>query len=212
MNFELLTATTLFLTIGTAIPAFSYSEQDLSLLKRNRQCLDCNLSNLLMTSGDHSLYGQDLRNTNLQGANLSGSWLQKSDFRNANLSRINAKSVLFNGADLRNANLSYADVSGADFCKADLRGINWTGIIYDKETKCLPDEAINYVPTANNPAPSTDNNQPHHCQTNSVVSEPVVPTTSIAPVAPENPVSIQDTVNDVRQNVNTVRDLLNIFR
>ncbi|MGL5795736.1 MAG: pentapeptide repeat-containing protein, partial [Waterburya sp.] len=203
----LLTATTLFLTLGTAIPAFSASDQDISLLKKTKQCLDCNLSNV-QTFGTDGLTKQDLRNANLQGANLYQSWLHTSDLRNANLSQTNSKAVNFEGADLRNANLSYTDVSGANFCKADLRGVNWTGIIYDKETKCLPDEAINYVPTANIPTPSTDNNQLNPSQTNSVVSEPVTPT----PVAPENPVSVQDTLNGVRQNVNTVRDILNIFR
>jgi uncharacterized protein YjbI with pentapeptide repeats len=203
MNFKLLTATTLFLTLGTAIPAFSYSEQDISSLKRTRQCLDCNLSNVTpSTSSSLYLSQQDLRNTNLQGANLSNTWLYKSDLRNANLSRTNSKAVNFEGADLRNVNFSHADISGANLCEADLRGINWTGVIYNKETKCLPDEAINYVPTANNPTPT-------------VPVTPVAPVEAVAPVIPavtENPASIQDTLNGVRQNVNTVRDILNIFR
>ncbi len=67
--------------------------------------------------------------------------------RNANLSNTNAKFVNFKGADLRSSNFSYADVSGADFCHADVRDVNWTGVIFTKSTKCLPDEAIDYVGT-----------------------------------------------------------------
>jgi hypothetical protein len=204
MNLKLLTATTLFLTLGTAIPALSYDKKESQTFITTRQCVDCNLSS-------DNFSGKDLQDANLQGANLYNSTITNADLRNANFSRTNSKEVNFGSSDLRNVNFSHADVSGADFCKADLRGINWTGIIYDKETKCLPDEAINYVPTANNPAPSTDNNQLNPSQTNSVVSEPVAPVTP-TPVAPENSVSVQDTLNGVRQNVNTVRDILNIFR
>lgn len=209
MNLKLLTATTLFLTLGTAIPAFSYDAKELDRFVTTRQCVDCNLSG-------GSFGNNNLQNANVQGANLRGSSFSYSDLRNANFSRSNSRYAYFNNTDLRNANLSHADISGANFCGADLRGVNWTGVIYNKETHCLPDAAINYVPTANVPIPPTDNTQPHHCQTNSLVSQPVAPATTyvapVAPVAPENPVSVQDTVNSVRQNVNTVKDILNIFR
>ncbi|MGL6342394.1 MAG: pentapeptide repeat-containing protein [Waterburya sp.] len=204
MNLKLLTATTLFLTIGTAIPAFSADEKESETFVTTRQCVDCNLS-------QGSFLNENLQNANLQGANLYSGSFHESDLRNANFSRTNSKEVTFSSSDLRNANFSHADVSGASFCNADLRGVNWTGVIFNDKTQCLPDEAINYVPTANIPTPSTDNNQLNPSQTNSVVSEPVAPVTP-TPVAPENPVSIQDTLNGVRQNVNTVRDILNIFR
>jgi hypothetical protein len=208
MNFKLLTATTLFLTLGTAIPVLSADQKEAETFLTTRQCVDCNLS-----SGE--FLSKDLKNANLQGANLLNSNFYKSDLRNANFSRTNSKSVSFDGTDLRNANLSYADVSGANLCNADLRGVNWTGVIYNKETKCLPDEAINYVPTAaNNPTPVAP-----VAPTEAVAPvTPVAPAEAVAPVTPatpavtENPASIQDTLNGVRQNVNTVRDILNIFR
>jgi len=189
MNFKLLTATTLFLALGTTIPVLSADQKESEIFLTTRQCVDCNLSKGTFSE-------KDFKNANLQGANLASSFFISSDMRNANFSRANAKSVDFRDADLRNANFSHADISGANFCGADLRGVIWTSIVYSSNVECLPSEAISSAPAVNNNFQTSD----------SGVSE------STAPAVTENPTSVQDTVDSVRQNVNTVRDILSIFR
>lgn len=195
MNFKLLTTTTLFLAFGSTIPVLSADQKESEIFLTTRQCINCNLS-------DKAFGYEDLKNANLQGANLSDANFYKSDLRNANFSNANAKSVLFRGTDLRNANFSHADISGADFCEADLRGVNWTNVVYSSNVQCLPSEAINYVPATNNSAPA-DSATP---------ALNVVSPEYVAPAVTEDPVSIKDTVNSVRENVNTVRDILSIFK
>lgn len=194
MNFKLLAATTLLFTIGSATAALSINKEDISLFQRTRQCVDCNLSNI--NSPYTYFINKDFRNANLQGANLYNSVLVGSDLRNANLSNTNSKSTRFDKADLRNANFSYANISGADFCKADLRGVNWTGIIFDNKTKCLPNEAIDYVHTVS--SNSNHNQNSNNCP-------------SIAPISEANSRSLKEDANDIKEATETVKDILKLF-
>jgi len=68
----------------------------------------------------------DLRDANLQYANLQG-----ADLRDANLQYANLQ-----GADLRGANLRGADLRGANLRGADLRGADLRGA--DLDFSCLP--------------------------------------------------------------------------
>lgn len=190
MNFKLLAATTLLLTIGSATTAFSASEQDMSIVARTKKCIDCNLSR-----GNLSL--RDLQNANVQGANLSSGNFNSSDLRNANLSHTNSKGAVFYGADLRNADFSYSDISGANLCKADLRGVNWTNVIYSTSTGCLPDAAIDYVHTVSSTTNNSNQNY-NNCP-------------SITPVSNAKPRSLKDNVNDVKEATDTVKDILKLF-
>jgi Pentapeptide repeats (8 copies) len=68
---------------------------------------------------DTSLVG-DMRNVNLESANLSGAFITLADFRGgkmtkANLSNTSIEIAEFSDADLRNANLTGASVSTAIF-------------------------------------------------------------------------------------------------
>ena len=142
MNFKLLTAATLLVTIGFANSAQSANEE-LSTLKSTGKCIECNLSKADISE-------QKLRDANLGGTNLYKTNFTDSDLRDANFSDSNSQRANFEGADLRNADFSYANLSGASFCYADLRGVNWKSITYDKGTECLPDEALVRVSTDRN--------------------------------------------------------------
>lgn len=207
MNFKLLAATTLLFTAGTATAAFSYSEEDIAILNKRKDCVDCNLSNMdyfvVVDGKDVSLDGTDLKNRNFSGANFSKSDLKASDLRNSNLSYTNLQYADFSKADLRNANLKDANLRGANLCGADLRGINWEGVLYNKETKCLPDEAIDYVSVA------SDRDSEHQCY-----SEKASASNSNRP----NKRSLSESVESVKKNTEsvkktseTVRDILNMF-
>ena len=150
----------------------------------------------LFSDYNNPLAQQNFKNANLKGANLRRSRLYLSDFRNANLSNTNSQSTEFSNADLRNANFSYADVSGANFCGADLRGVNWTGIIYSDKTKCLPDEAIDYVHTVS--SNSNQNQNQNNCP-------------NVTPVSNANSASLRDNMNDVKEATETVKDILKLF-
>lgn len=99
---------------------------------------------------------------------------------------------------MRNANFSHADVSGASFCNADPRGVNWEGVIYNNSTSCFPDEAINCVSTTSNNPNDNNNNPGHNCPNSPSVSNP-------------NTRSLTEDLDSVKRNVNTVKDLLNLF-
>jgi uncharacterized protein YjbI with pentapeptide repeats len=76
----------------------------------------------------------DLRNANLQGINLSQSFLLV-DFRGANLqganfSHANVKTCDFRGADLSNPNFSGAAICAADFEGAVLVGADFSCASY----------------------------------------------------------------------------------
>src|SRR5579859_1003255 len=83
------------------------------------------------------LYGADLREANLYGANLRGADLYGADLREANLREADLRGADLYGADLREANLREADLRwanlrganlyGADLYGADLRGANLYG-------------------------------------------------------------------------------------
>lgn len=187
MNFKLLTAATLLLTIGSAIPVLSADKEEVSIFRRTGKCIDCNLSKIFENKAS-------FKNINVQGANLSEGSFYHSDLRNANFSYTNSKGVSFGGSDLRNANFSFADVSKVYFCGADLRGVNWEGITYSTKPSCLPDEAIGYVPTVSNNSNQNYNNCP-----------------SVTPVPNANPRSLNENVNDVKKATETVKDILKLF-
>ncbi len=138
MNFKLLTVATYLFAFGLTIPAFSADEQELSNFELTHECVDCNLSESSIKSGD-------LRNADLQRANLLNANFSDSDLRNANFQNANLRSANFKNSDLRNANFSNADVTGAYFCGANLNGVIWEGVIHSRSTQCLPDEALNYI-------------------------------------------------------------------
>lgn len=163
MNFKLLTATTLFISVAATLPAFSYDKDELQEFKNTGECVDCNLSRAPIGSSYSSL---EYKNSNLQGANLRSASLYRSNFKNSNFSYADFKKANLRYTDLRNANFSYTDVSGANFCDSDLRGINWTGIVYNNMTQCLPDIAIDYV----HPVSDESNNTGQHCHNNHLVS------------------------------------------
>lgn len=73
-------------------------------------CGKSSLKNKKRIGGRLNLIGQDLKKLNLQGEDLSGSFLI--------------------AADLRNCNLSGTDFIGADFRDTDLRGTDLSKSIY----------------------------------------------------------------------------------
>jgi|SRR5579859_256293 len=78
------------------------------------------------------LYGADLREANLYGANLRGADLYGADLREANLREADLRGADLYGADLREANLREADLRGANLYganlyEADLYGANLRG-------------------------------------------------------------------------------------
>ncbi len=78
----------------------------------------CNKVELQLLNSD--LSGAILNSTNLQGANLFGSKLDKADVAYADLSNSNLSFTDFQQASLKGANLRAADLSKANFTQADL--------------------------------------------------------------------------------------------
>ncbi|MFM2310891.1 MAG: hypothetical protein RLZZ04_167 [Cyanobacteriota bacterium] len=187
MNLKILTVTTLFLTLGATVPAWSANQDELLTFKNTRQCVDCNLSGTDISQ-------QNLRNANVERANLYNTNLANSDLRDANFSDSNSQKANFDGSDLRNVNFSYANVSGANFCNADVRGVNWKSVTYDESTKCLPKEALEPASTVttNNPAPANGS-----ADSGNSITEDVQ--------------SVQRNVESVRSTTNTIRDIFRLF-
>ncbi|EDH6207101.1 pentapeptide repeat-containing protein [Salmonella enterica subsp. enterica serovar Bukavu] len=73
------------------------------------------------------LYGADLRDANLRGANLYGADLRDANLRGANLRGANLCDANLRGANLRGANLRGANLCDANLRGADLRGANLRG-------------------------------------------------------------------------------------
>ncbi|WP_052055611.1 pentapeptide repeat-containing protein [Myxosarcina sp. GI1] len=138
MNFKLLSAATCLFVFGATIPVLSADERELSNFKLTHECVECNLNETSIKSGN--LRDADLQRANLLNANFSDSDLSNANFQNANL-----RSANFKNSDLSNANFSNANVTGAYFCGANLNGVIWEGVIHSRSTQCLPDEAINYI-------------------------------------------------------------------
>ena len=183
MNFKLFAATALLFTASSVVPALAADQEELAIFQETGECIDCNLSK--MSENEASL-----KNMDVEGANLAQSSFVNSDLRNANLRDTNLKGVNFNGSDLRNADLSYANVSGANFCDADLRRINWQDVIYDRSTRCLPDEAIAELPERSSNRRSLSDN------VNSVQ---------------KNAESVKKNAESVKETADTVKDILSIF-
>ena len=68
-----------------------------------------------------NLQGADLREADLREANLQGADLREADLREANLQGADLRGANLQGADLREANLQGANLRGADLRGADLR-------------------------------------------------------------------------------------------
>jgi uncharacterized protein YjbI with pentapeptide repeats len=66
----------------------------------------------------------DLREANLNGANLHGAFLRGADLGKANLNRANLSNAILGGADLSDADLSGANLSRANLGSAILNGAN----------------------------------------------------------------------------------------
>lgn len=203
MNFKLLAATTLLFIVSSATAALSFSKEDWKIFMKEGNCVGCNLSNFDSSVGInnarggvvYSFEGKDLKNRNFQEANFSNSYLKRTDFRNSNLSNTNLQNVKLQEADLRNANLKDANLRGANLCGADLRGVNWEGIIYNEQTECLPDEAIDYVHTARRT--NNDSNY-NNCP-------------SVNSVSNTNSRSLKENVDEAKDITESVKGLINLF-
>jgi hypothetical protein len=95
-------------------PGFSEEEKTHTLVQLARNCPECNL------------YGIDLKNAALGGANLAKANLAGADLSGTNLSRANLSGANLAGARLINTDLSGADLSGSNLAGADLTGSNLT--------------------------------------------------------------------------------------
>jgi hypothetical protein len=95
-------------------PGFTEEEKTHTLVQLARNCPECNL------------YGIDLKNAALGGANLAKANLAGADLGGANLSRANLSGANLAGARLINTDLSGADLSGSNLAGADLTGSNLT--------------------------------------------------------------------------------------
>ena len=62
----------------------------------------------------------DLRNANLNGADLIGAYLMDSDLSGADLTHASLRYADLSNADLRDTNIRYADLSGANLSGADI--------------------------------------------------------------------------------------------
>ena len=125
MNFKILAITTIFASIGLAIPVKAANTDDVVRLLKTNECTECDLSGVNL-SGAH-LIGADLRNANLQGANLEGANLEGADLTGANLEGANLTQVIGSDASFRltnlmNVSLKDAQVSSADFTAARVSG------------------------------------------------------------------------------------------
>lgn len=83
----------------------AFDAEDLEKLKSTGSCPNC-----------------ELRNANLQNANLTYAKLQKADLRGANLQQAHLVGADFQEADLRVAYIGGANLQGADLRVANLEG------------------------------------------------------------------------------------------
>jgi len=77
----------------------------------------------------HGVYNIDLKNANLESANminvnLANSNLKNANMKNANLYNSNMKYANLENSDLYNANLENANINNINLCGADLTGAN----------------------------------------------------------------------------------------
>lgn len=84
------------------------------------------------------LSGAQLNDSKLINANLYDAWLSEADLRGANLFTANLQKANLRGAYLRSANLGGANLQGAKLERANLGGANLNSVICD-ETTILPD-------------------------------------------------------------------------
>lgn len=99
-------------------------KQTTEKLRRDMAQGDVTLPSFPSRRNSTTMSGQDLRNADLHGTNLSGRNLSGSDLRGANLSGTNLSGANLSGSDLRGANLSGARVTGANLDGANLSGTN----------------------------------------------------------------------------------------
>jgi uncharacterized protein YjbI with pentapeptide repeats len=99
-------------TLGNEVKAQEYQQHQLEMVRELLAAVD-DFAEILKIVGLNPL-------TDLAGANLSGSNLQRAALKGANLHSTNLSEATLNAAELRNADLSHANLSGADLTFADL--------------------------------------------------------------------------------------------
>jgi uncharacterized protein YjbI with pentapeptide repeats len=120
MKSIVLTILALIALIGPAFNiASAFSQADLQKLKTTGNCVDCDLSGVLLIHSN--LSGADLSGANLTGANLTDAYLA-----GANLSRANLSDAILTGASLGHANLFRAKLPRANLLFVNLSGATWT--------------------------------------------------------------------------------------
>ena len=90
---------------------------------RNAKFFDailCNANLKFADLGGANFSGADLLDTDLSPADLSNAYFKNSNLRGANLSGTNLRNADLSGAKLRGANLSNANLSGVNFTNAHL--------------------------------------------------------------------------------------------
>ena len=76
-----------------------------------------------------NLYGLDLSNLDLSGANLTGSSLYGADISNTNFSGANLSYTNIYKANVTNTNLRNTDLSYANLCGAEFGPDNWEAMV-----------------------------------------------------------------------------------
>ena len=101
--------TSLLVSLAFATPVLPYTKWQARVLKRSKECLDCDLSNI------------NLSNSNYQKMNVTGSVLRNADFSNTNLEKAN-----FTNTDLTEAEFDSANLQEANLQESILKSANFT--------------------------------------------------------------------------------------
>jgi uncharacterized protein YjbI with pentapeptide repeats len=101
----------------------------LELFRAGQNIRDCQLQHADLSRrqlAELGGFGTNLRDANLSGANLTGANLTNTYLGDANLSGANLTDANLTGANLTGVDLSGADLSGADLTRTNLPGANLT--------------------------------------------------------------------------------------
>jgi hypothetical protein len=221
MIFKLLTATTLFLTIGTALSNIANAENVTT--KPVEEAVKITQKNDIA----YELHGCMRKSNTLSCTLVITSEVKDNKIfiatKNTRFIDLNGNEYFSNSAKVGNQFDGWNGIIGNNFIqgvplKASIKFDNIPqnvnnfaildlGIKIDSDTNVLTNIRFDKISIAQEPVNTTNisgDSNDYNYQNVPVDSEPVSVTDSLN--------SVKDTVNGVRQNVNTVKDILNIFR